>query len=182
MLVMLLGAGAPAGAFDAEGFEDGMTRQQVIKRATERFGYVEAGLEFVVAQEPFAHDDTPQVQLWFCEDRLVMVKALAAGTLSVAAVMALAGEEIGRRGSPAHVHARDARFGGLGLARELVFLWATRPGWFNVMFETYEKAEGFVSRGWFSENACLRPYWLRDVPGGGHDEAALGHRAVAAAR
>jgi hypothetical protein len=164
--VIALGVTLAAQAFDAEGFEDGMTRQQVLKAATERFGYVEAGLEFVVATEPFARDDVAQVQFWFCDDALVMVKAVDAQALSVAEVMGRAAAEIARRGQPGHVHTRNTRFGGLGVARELTLLWATRPGWFNVMFEYYEKAEGVVSRGWFAENTCLRPYWLRDVPGG----------------
>lgn len=167
---LLLG-GDPAAAFDAEGFEDGMSRQQVLKAATERYGYVEAGLEFVVAQEPFARGEPPQLQFWFCDDRLVMLKSLATDPLSIGGVMGLADAEIARRGQPEHVHTRDARFGGLGIARELMFLWTTRPGWFTLMFEYYEKADGLVSRGWFTENACLRPYWLREVPGGDREAA-----------
>jgi hypothetical protein len=73
---------------------------------------------------------------------------------------------------PAAVFYTRALDGGLGETRRIVFVWKARPGQFARMINDYEKAEGRVTHMWFAENGCVRPYRLREVPGGSDETQA----------
>jgi hypothetical protein len=155
-----------ASAFDAEGFESGATRAEVMRIAGKRFGRVENAGEFLLARLPMTDAGPTQMQFWFCRDRLVMASANARVPLSLRNLMAVAQDELRARGQPLRIDTRDGFHGGLGESRELTFLWHTRPDYLNVSFEYFEKAEGQVTHAWFAHNDCLRPHWMHDIETG----------------
>lgn len=170
-LALALSSGA-APAFDAGGFESGMSREDVIRLAAARYDQVGNAREFLLAAGPRDADGPESIQFWFCKDRLILVNAKPRVDLSVRNILALANEEITVRGQPLRIETRALMHGGLGESRELTFIWKTSPDYFNVTFEYLENHPGHVSHAWFAENACMRPHWMHGIEGGS-DEARV---------
>lgn len=173
LLVTIMLIGSPAPAFDMDGFQSGMPFADVIKHARDRYGAVENGVDFFIASQPKSADDkTEAMQFWFCDQRLIMLTSKTKGDLSVRALMSAANDEIIERGQPLQIQTRASLHGGIGELRELILIWHTRPDYFNVTFEYVEKQPGLISHSWFAENKCMRPHWMRDIPGGSGEAGA----------
>lgn len=171
-LLAALAASGPGWSFDAHGFESGMGPDDVLRLAAQRYAQVENARDFLIATQPRGEGEAEQMQFWFCRERLVMVAARPRAGLDLRDVMVALSDQILARGQPLRIDVRPGHHGGLGESRELALVWKTQPGYFAVMINHYEKAEGHVSHMWFAENACMRPYWLREIEGGS-DEARM---------
>lgn len=159
-------------AFDADGFESGMSRDDVIRLAATRYEQVGNAREFLLAAGPKDADAPASIQFWFCRDRLILVNAKPRVDLSVRNLLALADEEIAQRGQPLRIETRALMHGGIGESRELTFIWKTSPDYFNVTFEYLENHPGHVSHAWFTENPCMRPHWMHGIEGGNGEAGA----------
>ena len=168
---LALASGA-ALAFDAGGFESGMSRDEVVRLAATRYDRVGNARDFLLAASPKAADTPESIQFWFCRDRLILVNAKPRVDLSVRNILALADDEIAVRGQPLRIETRALMHGGLGESRELSFIWKTAPDYFNVTFEYLENLPGHVSHAWFTENPCMRPHWMHGIEGGTGDARA----------